>query len=470
MKLHLASQPLQEVANRGLIDVNVTHDPTSPTTAQLSPCTRLHLLATHELPDGTKRACIVLEGSVRPLGWATTRSARGVAYIHRYARPVYEVVSAAKVRKEEALNSRFLKQLPEGTKLHVVDAHRVPDGTSVRVRVCVLGEDAPCGWLTSIKIDGTRTIVALDMTEKERQAFMHASSRLMRTRDTMASALSAVSRVDPPHQLDSRKAQERRRLPRSSSEDALAAPARMGSLSARASSAKSTRSTRSTRSGRCQESAISYAEGLSAASVALREARARLSTESAPAVEQAIHAAAVVCATRKSSATSVVATRRSSKAGPSASAKQDTPPAAATPLAAVPQKKLSSLSYSAIEELASNCIKQRSNLSSAAEIQAEVDALLKSAKELESAMSADAQSLRVRVGDTLASKKVKVDELMREWDPNADGTISRIEFRQDIRKLLSLPAESSKEIDQLFMSLDSDKVRNRRPLHERSLS
>jgi Ca2+-binding EF-hand superfamily protein len=44
---------------------------------------------------------------------------------------------------------------------------------------------------------------------------------------------------------------------------------------------------------------------------------------------------------------------------------------------------------------------------------------------------------------------------MREWDPNGDGKISKMEFRQDIRKLLGMETDV-REIDALFESLDAD--------------
>ena len=64
--------------------------------------------------------------------------------------------------------------------------------------------------------------------------------------------------------------------------------------------------------------------------------------------------------------------------------------------------------------------------------------------------------LAVKVGQTLEAKRIRVDDMMREWDPNSDGKITKMEFRQNIRKLLSEKPPPAVQIDELFKSLDSD--------------
>lgn len=49
-----------------------------------------------------------------------------------------------------------------------------------------------------------------------------------------------------------------------------------------------------------------------------------------------------------------------------------------------------------------------------------------------------------------------IDTLIREWDPNRDGQISRMEFRTNIRTLLGDSNIDTGEIDKLFASLDLD--------------
>ena len=62
--------------------------------------------------------------------------------------------------------------------------------------------------------------------------------------------------------------------------------------------------------------------------------------------------------------------------------------------------------------------------------------------------------------DKINEKKLKVDELVREWDVMNSGEITRVEFRTALRsKKLALPAESVAKlepVDALFEALDAD--------------
>ena len=50
-----------------------------------------------------------------------------------------------------------------------------------------------------------------------------------------------------------------------------------------------------------------------------------------------------------------------------------------------------------------------------------------------------------------------VSDLVLQWDPNRDGTVSRMEFRQNVRKLFSNDTKIDvKEVDALFARLDAD--------------
>ena len=63
----------------------------------------------------------------------------------------------------------------------------------------------------------------------------------------------------------------------------------------------------------------------------------------------------------------------------------------------------------------------------------------------------------VRVGELLASKKTKLSELMKDWDVNADGNVSKQEFRLNIRKMFEKEKADAREIDLLFAAIDEDK-------------
>ena len=164
-KLWLTSQPLMEVADipagvnisataRGRYRAVVTksYEADSPVVAEVRPYTKLRVLSTRVLPDNSRRACVILDGDKKPLGWITSTSATGRSLIHIYARPLYEVIAPPKVRKTFEMSSRFVTQLPIGTRLHVVETRRTEDAVQ---RACVMlvgEEDKPVGWITVMKL------------------------------------------------------------------------------------------------------------------------------------------------------------------------------------------------------------------------------------------------------------------------------------------------------------------------------
>lgn len=60
------------------------------------------------------------------------------------------------------------------------------------------------------------------------------------------------------------------------------------------------------------------------------------------------------------------------------------------------------------------------------------------------------------LGKGAASDRATLQKLMAEWDPNRDGSISRMEFRHNVRSLLRDPKLDSRKCDALFESLDRD--------------
>jgi len=72
--------------------------------------------------------------------------------------------------------------------------------------------------------------------------------------------------------------------------------------------------------------------------------------------------------------------------------------------------------------------------------------------------------LEQQVGEALQARAAKakdeftfVSDLAREWDPNRDGAISKMEFRAAVRKLLDGRQLDVKEIDSLFNDIDLDR-------------
>jgi hypothetical protein len=129
------------------LSVRESAEPSAPVVTQLKPRTQLHVLRESALEDGTPAALVALVGnSASPLGWVTARSAVGEAFIHVCARPLYVLGDEPlKVLQQTWPASRFVTTLQPGTKLHVLDMHRVEDG-SQRVYIVPLGFCQPIGW------------------------------------------------------------------------------------------------------------------------------------------------------------------------------------------------------------------------------------------------------------------------------------------------------------------------------------
>lgn len=176
-RLALASQRLMEIADLsylhaadlvasdersshdGIVNVHAEYSLSSKVVAELTSHTRLYCFEMRELDDGTKRALVMLEGDTSPLGWATSITSDGIPLIYMFARPLYEVEKRPlKVRQHFEQTSKYLKQLPAGTRMHILEHRRTMDGAQ-RVCVVVIGDWEPIGWVTSKKPNGKRTLL-----------------------------------------------------------------------------------------------------------------------------------------------------------------------------------------------------------------------------------------------------------------------------------------------------------------------
>eukprot|EP00900_Chrysochromulina_parva_P007466 jgi/Chrpa1/16720/Chrysochromulina_OHIO_Genome00009174-RA len=87
-------------------------------------------------------------------GWLSILSSDGVLRVNKYARPIFEVTChSLKMRRNASTDSEYVRQLSQGTRLHITELKRV-DG-AVRAHVVVLGlpkplVEAPLGWITVI--------------------------------------------------------------------------------------------------------------------------------------------------------------------------------------------------------------------------------------------------------------------------------------------------------------------------------
>ena len=105
-------------------------------------------------PDGSKRACIALEGADQPHGWLTAVTKDGVENL----RLVIHEVSATKpplVRSAAETTSEKVGELAIGTRVHVIETRTMPDGSK---RACIIlqqpqqqqpQQQQPYGWVTS---------------------------------------------------------------------------------------------------------------------------------------------------------------------------------------------------------------------------------------------------------------------------------------------------------------------------------
>lgn len=103
----------------------------------------------------------------------------------------------------------------------------------------------------------------------------------------------------------------------------------------------------------------------------------------------------------------------------------------------------------------------KSNVLRPAVLETMIAALEKSARDEES--SSSGTSVSARIGEMLhlmtsTGEKKKFNDIIKEWDPNSDGSVTKQEFRLNVRALFKKAkgAPETKDVDALFMSLDDD--------------
>ena len=147
----------------GVVTVYTGYEPGATSVAELVPHTRFHVCDAVEMEDSSRKVLLVLEGDDKPLGWATAITKTGIPLMHVCARPLYEVAKwPLKLRTECEPSSRIVQVIQPGTRLHVVGARRIADGTQ-RVCACLIGDTAralgeAAGWVTARSADGRQMI------------------------------------------------------------------------------------------------------------------------------------------------------------------------------------------------------------------------------------------------------------------------------------------------------------------------
>ena len=80
-----------------------------------------------------------------------------------------------------------------------------------------------------------------------------------------------------------------------------------------------------------------------------------------------------------------------------------------------------------LEGMVKDILEGKSGFLSSATLQADASEVAKRAKDLEKALSHVGTDIRARIGSALLATRVKLDDLMRDWDPSKDGLISKME-------------------------------------------
>ena len=432
-EFELSTKRIMEVAiqDNGALCVHETSEIDSPVVKQLKSREQLRVLATNELDDGTRRALIVLErhatstgspppsprgpmAGATPLGWVTSLTAEGEPLLHLHARPFYMVASEQplKVRKGFEETSTFIMTLLTGTRFHVIESRRTPLGKQ-RVCVTVLGDEEPIGWVTAKMADGYKTIREL-------------------RNDELADPIPA-----PVRQHLSK---------RSRSGDAPARQTRMRAL-VRPASARDFRHLPQLNMMR-PASARDLHRGGSDGNFSQRSAPTNGSALSTPPPQATPSPKPAAHTGQKPVGKAVKSVAEGQTKEPVA---KDRFATAAKDVAAF-KRWSASASNVQVDDAADDLLAQRSKYLDSATVEAVVTALMKQASD-EEAAAADKQ-LSVRIGEIIHHQKVNVADLMHDWDPKGDGRISKMAFRQHVRKLMPENPPSTIDLDALYVAWD----------------
>ena len=349
----------------------------------------VHVLDTYEMPDGQRRAQIVLKGDVAPLGWLTTALMDGTPFLQPvFARPSYEVVKAATVRQRFQLTSPVVGTVPVGARLHVVDVRKTADGTQ-RCSIVLQGDDAPIGWITQRKPD-------------QRGEFGTTTIR----------EIGEDGKVRPPPKALPKFAYEVPHFVKPAEEEALFKKALKGKVP---------------KCSRKIERRDGSPEGDGATGPRALGGRSRSGSLSGGS----------------SRMEKMLAAQRAAQ-GQQSGAEDD---GAKAP---IPTNMPSDFKLRPVPEL-----------------EAARDDYYRKASKEEEALSSKGASLSVRLGKELMARQTKVAELVASWAKRGEEPISKMEFRQQVRKYLETKDEKAekgakaekidiKEVDTLFESLDKD--------------
>lgn len=428
-KLWVSSQPLMEVADRSgssssenggagssrySVYVHSECEATSRVVAELLPFTQFRILLQRTSRDGARRANIVVDGIEKPLGWLTIVSKDGAALAHLYARPLYEVVSPVKVHRHFETTSRLIANLAVGTRLHVIESRQAADRTQ-RVCALVCGDDRPIGWITARRPDLPRAIA--EVAGLPSPFLKSASSRPGGV--VVGNAMSDAART---HGAQSSAGGGKRLWGR-------AALAAMKSMAAAAPAAAAPQQPR-----KAPIAGVEMLDRDGGAKSARAPSRPRHKTLlAAKAAGEAYQLSSLAEVTR-----AAVAVAKASKVTHEATSVASSSSGGGGKGAAGPaggggggkadRKQAEKLQMKTAQDL----LKQVGKYASSSELEA-IASQHEATAQSEEDGAAAAKPMAARVGEKINARKVKIPDLIKEWDPSGDGSISKMEFRQAVR-------------------------------------
>ena len=454
-EFELGTKRLMEVAHLprgGTLSVSADCEIESDIVAQLNACQLLKVLGMRELDDGTKRALIVLVGpkadSTSPLGWVTSTTADGEPLIHVHARPSYVVVSRPlKVRRSYEETSTFVAKLPVGARLHVVETRRTSFGKQ-RWCVVVHGDEESTGWVTAQMASGSRLVREM-MASELSEPIPAAVRELLMSRPSPTPVKKLQQHPTSRRTLScdlttlgsSSSAPSARKLFKLAAQRAASSEPAASSLLSPEPPFKPMNLWQRMLNKHNQEGVPQTVDkAADARKPPAADARAKAAHGHVPAAAM----------NQANSAKQADNLNHNDK-------KQD---AGAKMVAVVKDavqfnKWAATASNVQVNDTADVLLAERSKYLSSVSIEAVVAELTKKADDAR-ALAGD-RDLSQLVGEILQAKRINVQDLMHEWDPNKDGSITKMEFRQNLRGLFPKNQQpDTKDVDALFTQLDDD--------------
>lgn len=471
----LLTQPLwtlNEDTEDESLAVTISKAHTSDVVCRLHRGTPLRVLATSSLANGITRACVVLDGHSSVLGWLSNGALR-----HIWPRPLYVARRGItlKVRRTADKSSRFVTQLDGHVRFHVVETRVNPHDGNQRVCVVVEGDEQPKGWVTSRQTRlGHSMIRALPEVSGDGSGGGGGGGGVGAGEGTVRGGLrssrSSTRGIDlswSPSVPDASLSTDRYMAARLEVVPPTGSPPTGSPLSSPEHGAATQRSAlerSNERASATQRTAVgvAYYSSVSPQFMGVTHRSNGSPREPPPGQmrspsrrrprlsDEAVGSDGAAPVARAVAGFSGGDSLSSNKPGPGTKVKE----VAASPIGTP------SLIRSGAKE-ADKARPEHAGAISSADVAAAAKDLERQA-EAEEARIEGKKTLAASVGAALKEKSSKFKDTatfltatMKEWDPNRDGSISKMEFRQNVRNLVA--KADVKESDSLFESLDTEK-------------